>query len=173
MKSFLKILVVSALGGVLTLGGYILFFENQEVREGSMGSSMPVSIPAVYESVKAEAAERTDFTTIAEKSIHAVVHVKNLSTASSRTNPLLEFFYGQSGSSERQVIGSGSGVIISSDGYIITNYHVIQGAKKLEVTSITSFKAIFCDVMEESIRLSSFFPTSISDSILLNFSPKD
>ena len=112
----------------------ILFFENQEVREGSMESSMPVSIPAVYESVKAEAAERTDFTTIAEKSIHAVVHVKNLSTASSRTNPLLEFFYGQSGSSERQVIGSGSGVIISSDGYIITNYHVIQGAKKLEVT---------------------------------------
>ncbi|WKK65026.1 S1C family serine protease [Lutimonas zeaxanthinifaciens] len=134
MKSFFKILVVSALGGVLTLGGYILFFENQEVREGSMESSMPVSIPAVYESVKAEAAERTDFTTIAEKSIHAVVHVKNLSTASSRTNPLLEFFYGQSGSSERQVIGSGSGVIISSDGYIITNYHVIQGAKKLEVT---------------------------------------
>ncbi|MCA0932317.1 Do family serine endopeptidase [Lutimonas saemankumensis] len=134
MKNFFKILVVSALGGVLTLGGYILFFENQETVDRSMRSSMPVSIPAIYENVKAEAAERTDFTAIAEKSIHAVVHVKNLSTAPSRSNPLLEFFYGQSGGSERQVVGSGSGVIISSDGYIITNYHVIQGAKKLEVT---------------------------------------
>lgn len=134
MKNFLKILMVSALGGVLTLGGYILFFEQQEVSRGSMESSMPVAVPAIYESVKADAAERTDFTTIAEKSIHAVVHVKNLSTSSARSNPLLEFFYGQSGGAERQVIGSGSGVIISSDGYIITNYHVIQGAKKLEVT---------------------------------------
>ena len=134
MKNFLKMLAVSALGGVLTLGGYIFFFEHQEV-VGDIGAvQMPSVIPSSYEPSTVAAAENTDFTVVAEKSIHAVVHVKNLSTTTSRSNPLYEFFYGQSGGTERQVVGSGSGVIISSDGYIITNNHVIKGARKLEVT---------------------------------------
>jgi Do/DeqQ family serine protease len=134
MKNFFKMLTVSALGGILTLGGYIFFFEHQEV-PGDLGTvQMPTIIPSNYESATVEAAENIDFTIIAEKSIHAVVHVKNLSTTNSRTNPLMEFFYGQSGGSERQVVGSGSGVIISADGYIVTNNHVIKGARRLEVT---------------------------------------
>ncbi len=134
MKNFLKMLAVSALGGVLTLGGYIFFFEHQEVT-GEIGmAQMPNVLPSSYEPSAVAAAENTDFTVVAEKSIHAVVHVKNLSTTSSRTNPLMEFFYGQPGGTERQVVGSGSGVIISSDGYIITNNHVIKGARRLEVT---------------------------------------
>lgn len=134
MKNFFKIIVISALGGVLTLGGYLLFFE-QQTNIGMPGAAeMPVAIPANYESVNVEAAEKTDFTAIAEKSIHAVVHVKNMSTTTTRSNPLMEFFYGQSGGTERQVVGSGSGVIISPDGYIITNNHVIKGARRLEVT---------------------------------------
>ena len=134
MKNFFKILVISALGGVLTLGGYILFFEHQVVSDDNGTVQIPTSLPVNYESSKISSAENTDFTIIAEKSIHAVVHVKNLSTTTSRPNPLMEFFYGQSGGTERQVVGSGSGVIISSDGYIITNNHVIKGARKLEVT---------------------------------------
>jgi len=134
MKNFFKILVISALGGVLTLGGYILFFEHQVVSDDNGTVQIPTSLPVNYESSKISSAENTDFTIIAEKSIHAVVHVKNLSTTTSRSNPLMEFFYGQSGGTERQVVGSGSGVIISSDGYIITNNHVIKGARKLEVT---------------------------------------
>lgn len=134
MKNFFKMLTVSALGGILTLGGYIFFFEHQEV-SGDVGTvQMPNIIPSNYESATVEAAENTDFTIIAEKSIHAVVHVKNLSTTNSRTNPLMEFFYGQSGGSESRVVGSGSGVIISADGYIVTNNHVIKGARRLEVT---------------------------------------
>jgi len=133
MKNFLKILLVSALGGVMTLGSYILFFERQEIPKEPPASHMSFSIPTSYETSSA-AAENTDFTAIAEKSIHAVVHVKNLSVVTTNSNPLYEFFYGQSRGSERQVVGSGSGVIISSDGHIITNNHVIQGAKKLEVT---------------------------------------
>ncbi len=133
MKNFFKMLLVSALGGILTLGGYILFFEHQGVPQDIDVTQMPSVIPSSYESFNVAAAEKTDFTAIAEKSIHAVVHVKNLSTTSSGSNPLMEFFYGQSGESERQVVGSGSGVIISSDGYIITNNHVIKNARKLEV----------------------------------------
>ena len=134
MKNFLKMLLVSAFGGILTLGGYILFFEHQEIPGSVEATQMPNVIPSSYESFNVEAAEKTDFTAIAEKSIHAVVHVKNLSTTTSRSNPLMEFFYGQSGGTEREVVGSGSGVIISSDGYIITNNHVIKNARKLEVT---------------------------------------
>jgi len=134
MKKYLKILMVSALGGVMTLGSYILFFEQQEAPSDVAVSNRSFSIPTNYEGSLASAAEKTDFTAIAETSIHAVVHVKNLSIASSSSNPLYEFFYGQPGDSEREVVGSGSGVIISSDGHIITNNHVIKGARKLEVT---------------------------------------
>lgn len=125
--------MVSALGGVLTLGAYIIFFEQQIGQGDDLRQEMPNALPVNYESKRVAAAEKTDFTAIAEKSIHAVVHVKNISTES-RSNSLMEFFYGDGGGSERQVVGSGSGVIISSDGYIITNNHVIKGARKLEVT---------------------------------------
>ena len=134
MKNFLKMLTVSALGGILTLGGYIYFFDHQEVSGAIQTSQMPNAIQSNYESTRVSAAENTDFTAVAEKSIHAVVHVKNMSTTNTRSNSLYEFFYGQSGGTERQVVGSGSGVIISSDGYIITNNHVIKNARKLEVT---------------------------------------
>ena len=133
MRNFLKTLVVSALGGVLTLGAYIIFFEHQIVPGDVETLEMPTAIPVAYESNRVSAAEKTDFTAIAEKSIHAVVHVKSISTGS-RSNSLMDFFYGDTGGSEKQVVGSGSGVIISSDGYIITNNHVIKGARKLDVT---------------------------------------
>jgi len=134
MKNFFKMLVVSALGGVLTLGMYFIFFEQQDVLDDMKGVNMPTILPANYESDRVTAAEKTDYTAIAEKSIHAVVHVKNISSTSTRSNSLMGFFYGDTGGAERQVVGSGSGVIISSDGYIITNNHVIKGARKLEVT---------------------------------------
>ena len=134
MKNFMKMLGVSVLGGFVTLGGYMLFFEHQAVPEDTEVVQMPYVIPSSYESYDIPAAEKTDFTAIAEKSIHAVVHVKSISTTSSGSNPLLEFFYGQSQDTQRQIVGSGSGVIISSDGYIITNNHVIKNARKLEVT---------------------------------------
>ena len=133
MRNFLKTLVVSALGGVLTLGAYIIFFEHQIVPGDVETLEMPTAIPVTYESNRVSAAEKTDFTAIAEKSIHAVVHVKSISTGS-RSNSLMEFFYGDTGGAEKQIVGSGSGVIISSDGYIITNNHVIKGARKLDVT---------------------------------------
>ncbi len=133
MKNFLKILAVSALGGFMTLGSYLLFFEHRGVVNEMNESNMPVILPTTYETINAVPSEKSDFTIIAEKSIHAVVHVKNLSVAT-RSNPLLEFFYGPSTGIEKQVVGSGSGVIISSDGHIITNNHVIKGATKLEIT---------------------------------------
>ncbi len=76
--------------------------------------------------------QNPDFTIAAEKTINCVVHVKN--TANSRSsNSLWDLFYGNS--QQKRTVGTGSGVIVSSDGYIITNYHVIDNANSIEVTT--------------------------------------
>lgn len=75
-----------------------------------------------------------DFTFAAEQTVHAVVHVRTKSTVSGQAeNPIMEWFYGDRYSRPREVSGYGSGVIISSDGYIITNNHVIENAESIEV----------------------------------------
>ena len=73
-----------------------------------------------------------DFRMAAEKSVSSVVYIKNIQR-SRRSMSFMEFFYGNQGNEQGIAIGSGSGVIYSADGYIITNNHVIQGADAIEV----------------------------------------
>jgi serine protease Do len=75
-----------------------------------------------------------DFTYAAEQTVHAVVHVHTKTMMGQADNPIMEFFYGDRYSKPREVSGYGSGVIISADGYIITNNHVIENAESVEVT---------------------------------------
>lgn len=78
-----------------------------------------------------------DFTFAAETCVDAVVYVKVTATQQvvSNAGPLFRFFFGYEGvPHSREVQGSGSGVIIREDGYIVTNNHVIAGANKIEVT---------------------------------------
>ncbi len=86
-----------------------------------------------------------DLTKSAENSVHAVVHIKSTQESKTQTvtvrDPFYEFFgdmFGNRGSQQRQVqtperVGFGSGVIISSDGYIVTNNHVIDKADVISV----------------------------------------
>ena len=133
MKKILSLVFASILGGIIALGAYGYLLKNNQNLEGVDTASKPIAIQTNYSPMSSYAAEATDFTKAAEQTLHAVVHVKNVSI--SKSNPLAEFFYGaDAGSGRKRTIGTGSGVIISPDGYIITNNHVINGAKELEIT---------------------------------------
>jgi len=78
-----------------------------------------------------------DFTYAAENAVKAVVHVKVVKRGLENSYSLFDFFFGYGGAPNnipREQIGAGSGVIITSDGYIITNNHVIDGADEIKVT---------------------------------------
>ena len=89
-----------------------------------------------YRTVNLSLDDYPDFTYAAESAVDAVVYVKVVSREAVR-NPqsIFDFFFGYGATpQERERVGSGSGVIIREDGYIVTNNHVIEGATEIEVT---------------------------------------
>ncbi|MDR0769526.1 MAG: trypsin-like peptidase domain-containing protein [Dysgonamonadaceae bacterium] len=92
----------------------------------------------------ANVAENIDFTKAAEQSINGVVHIKSIANPNPSGRQQreyfdpFEFFFGGDRNQYYQQqprVGFGSGVIISTDGYIVTNNHVIDGADEIEVTT--------------------------------------
>ncbi|MXN89819.1 Do family serine endopeptidase [Flavobacterium sp. Sd200] len=131
MKRFSSLFLVSLLSGATTLGAYKLVFDND-----TPSSALSIAAPqssSYTKNVSLGVPESVDFTEAADKAVHTVVHVKN-TTYATATNPMLEFFYGSRGQQPQAQVGTGSGVIITQDGYIVTNNHVIQNASDLEVT---------------------------------------
>ena len=132
MKPFSQLFLVSLLSGATTLGAYKLLLDNDGLfSENKKGIVTTAS--ENYGKKVGLSSEILDFTEAADKTIHSVVHVKNVSRRTV-TNPMMEFFYGFKGGQSQEQVGTGSGVIISEDGYIVTNNHVVKDATEIEIT---------------------------------------
>lgn len=126
----MQLFVMMLISGAVTLAGYRYFIEdNPHIASTETQSTMPI-VQTNFGNGSNFVAPEVDFSNAAEKTVHAVVHVKNKTITQGPSN-IMDFFYGRS--QPREMVGFGSGVIISPDGYIVTNNHVIDRATQLEV----------------------------------------
>lgn len=136
-KKIFSVFAIAVLSALISVIAYSHFVKPEtriiEVPQEQSPAARYASLPSV------PTGEYPDFTKAAESSVHAVVHVKTISNQSQAYSgsPLFDFFFGPDSPMPRQqqpVMGSGSGVIITTDGYIVTNNHVIDNATNIEVT---------------------------------------
>ncbi|MFV8332224.1 trypsin-like peptidase domain-containing protein [Flavobacterium sp. GSP14] len=132
MKKISTLFLVSLLSGVVTLGSYKLLFDTNGYFSNEKSGLVTMASNSYGKRVGLST-DVLDFTEAAEKTIHSVVHVKNVSRTTV-SNPILEYFYGYRGGQSQEQVGTGSGVIITEDGYIVTNNHVIKDASEIEIT---------------------------------------
>ncbi len=149
MKKFSALLLAAVMGSALTVGTMKIMDEGRETLKIEHVEKAPV-VPARYDGTSGTMAA-FDFTAAAEKTMPAVVHIRSTQIASSNENvreipaPFRDFFrpyMDQERNTPR--VGSGSGVIINDEGYIVTNNHVIDNARDIEVlmNDNRSFKAV-------------------------------
>ena len=122
-------------GGLLSLAGaHALGWTGKTVIIENPAAPSPASLTNFAPS---SAAVPTDFVGAAEASVEAVVHVKiTAERVQNYYNPFNDLFFGRPSTPQRQEVqGSGSGVILSEDGYIVTNNHVIKDATEITVVT--------------------------------------
>ncbi|HEY4147643.1 MAG TPA: trypsin-like peptidase domain-containing protein [Chitinophagaceae bacterium] len=154
LKHVLAIMAISATTAVASMWGYNKFVPKETYVYGS-ATGQEVKVPANYAQFNGANNTPVDFTAAASAAIPATVHIKTKTNAQAtnnlpRRNPFSDLFgegglddlFGDRGRSLPQM-ASGSGVLISDDGYIVTNNHVVEGADDITVTlsNRKSFKA--------------------------------
>ena len=138
MKSTLKIIIVSLTCSIISIIFYSVFSNNISIEENENDqafidySESFINTSGINSIQYSSNVGSPDLTFAAKKSINAVVHVKNTSIVNESDSWALQFFYGDE---SRKRVGTGSGVIISPDGYIITNHHVIENSSEVIVTT--------------------------------------
>lgn len=135
MKKIMLNIFTAFTGGAIALGAYTVFGPSK-IQYQIVEKESPKPL---YSSYIPNSENNIDFTNAAENSVNAVVHIKTVASVQTRqyADPFEQFFFGSPfGNPQRQMprMGSGSGVIISDDGYIITNNHVVFNAEQIEVT---------------------------------------
>jgi len=134
IRKFLGVFSVALLGAgaALTIDHYYLKASANYLAEASIRNAAPVKFvglkPMMPES-------NTDFVSAAQKGIPAVVYIESkVQMEGERSyNSIWDYFYGQSKPNMIEGEVSGSGVIVSADGYIVTNNHVVDEGGKIKV----------------------------------------
>jgi len=137
IKNTGKIFLVALISAGVSYFTFSQMAKNKEIAT----SKTTISLPAHFTTLVNEDVVRTDFTVAAEQTVNAVVHVKTkftpkISSKLPMNDPFFDFFFGRPeyfNHSPQPQMGSGSGVIISADGYIVTNNHVIEKSDEIEV----------------------------------------
>ena len=136
MKANFKVLSISLFCSILTFFIFNNLIKNKEIDyevSYEIDNVPQYSLNALSnQSNFSSSSSLPNLTFAASKSIDAVVHVKNTSIVEESDRWSLQFFYGDD---SKKKVGTGSGVIISPDGYIITNYHVIENSTEVIVTT--------------------------------------
>lgn len=125
---------LALLGAVFALGGRELLEQRRTVSTGdvALAHTPAASVQYVHNPVGSAIMEAPDLVEAAERSVNAVVHVTTKTTMNVR-DPFADFFWGYRPPAQQFRQGSGSGVIISEDGYIVTNNHVVEKADRISV----------------------------------------
>lgn len=136
MKQFLSLTIAAIFGGAIALGGNIFLIDQQPQPQPIKTSNFqPSQVQQVkyVDRITTSNPLTMDFRAAAKKATKAVVHINSTgSNRNNRSSDPMELFFGRGHAEPIQ--GSGSGVIYSSDGYIVTNNHVIDFADDIQVT---------------------------------------
>ncbi len=133
-KTLLITIGAAFLGGFFAIVSYFYFFEpDKKLLADILNEQINNQAPIKYVSLGNNQA--IDFTEAAQKVVPAVVHIKTKVTEEYMSNPIYDFFFGTTPRRYEQVVplASGSGVIVSPNGYVVTNYHVIKNASMIDV----------------------------------------
>ncbi|UZD24487.1 trypsin-like peptidase domain-containing protein [Algoriphagus halophytocola] len=135
MNNLIKTTGVSFLAGIAGAAAWSFLSFSEPVQPASFlpNSQQEVSFASQYEPpAPARTVPPISFVDASENSTESVVFIKNFSGTDPRRYSMFDYFFGGGGVPSQQV-STGSGVIISEDGYIVTNNHVIDRAETIEV----------------------------------------
>lgn len=133
MKKIISTAFIGAIGGAFALVANYYFLPQANTNQINYNAYSTPAQLASYSSLPNSTG--ADFVLAAEKSINSVVHIKTIVENNSTLtyDPFQDWFFGGRQRQPNQMQGSGSGVVISQDGYIVTNNHVVKGASKIEI----------------------------------------